>query len=242
MGDRTLDEPGRSVDRPQALISNTASTSASALSGRCDDADRRARMAASVAEQFGDEIGRAVHRLGQGVEGRGDIEEPAEPHHLRDPVEIAERRVRLGEHVDDAEPGRLARGVDRGIGRELALVALGELAVRPERKLAGDEQKASRRARTKERSWRPAPRASAERCRAPSGAWRFRSSGLESSKVKRADPASLLAGEGCAPRQAGGERVGGSFLAYVASPAKASLFLPLRALRFAAKEWMRRRP
>jgi hypothetical protein len=36
--------------------------------------------------------------------------------------------------------------------------------------------------------------------------------------------------------QAGGERVGGSFLAYVAWPAKASLFLPRRALRFAVKE------
>ena len=35
MGDRTLDEPGGRVDRRQASISNTASTSASALSGRC---------------------------------------------------------------------------------------------------------------------------------------------------------------------------------------------------------------
>src|ERR1700733_9339850 len=36
MGDRTLNEPGGSVDRRQASISNTASTSASALRGRCD--------------------------------------------------------------------------------------------------------------------------------------------------------------------------------------------------------------
>ena len=35
MRDRTLDEPGRSVDWPQSSISNTASTSARALSGRC---------------------------------------------------------------------------------------------------------------------------------------------------------------------------------------------------------------
>ena len=35
MGDRPLDEPGRRVDRIQASISNTASTSASALRGRC---------------------------------------------------------------------------------------------------------------------------------------------------------------------------------------------------------------
>jgi hypothetical protein len=34
----------------------------------------------------------------------------------------------------------------------------------------------------------------------------------------------------------GRERFGGSFLAYVAWPAKASLFLPRRALRFAVKE------
>ena len=36
MGDRALDEPGRRVDGRQPSISNTASTSASASSGRCD--------------------------------------------------------------------------------------------------------------------------------------------------------------------------------------------------------------
>ena len=36
MGDRTLNEPGGSVDWRQASISKTASTSASALRGRCD--------------------------------------------------------------------------------------------------------------------------------------------------------------------------------------------------------------
>ena len=35
MGDRTLDKPGRGVDRRQASISKTASTSASAFRGRC---------------------------------------------------------------------------------------------------------------------------------------------------------------------------------------------------------------
>ena len=35
VGDWTLGQPGRGVDRVQASISNTASTSASALSGRC---------------------------------------------------------------------------------------------------------------------------------------------------------------------------------------------------------------
>src|ERR1700733_178614 len=58
-------------------------------------ADRRSGMAALIAEQFGDEIGRAIHRLGQGVEGRFDIEEPAEPHDLLHPVELAERRMRV---------------------------------------------------------------------------------------------------------------------------------------------------
>ena len=105
-----------------------------------------------------------------------DAEEPAEPHDLRDPVEIAERRMRLREHVDDAEPGRLARGVDSAIGLELALVALVELAVGAERDLAGDEQQASRRGQM-ERNWRPARRVSEERRPTPSGVWRFRSSG-----------------------------------------------------------------
>ena len=99
------------------------------------DANRRSGMTALVAEQFGDEIGRAVHRLGQGVEARLDIEEAAEPHDPPHLVEIAERRMRVGEHVDDAEPRRLARGVNFGISRELPLVALGQLAVFPQREL-----------------------------------------------------------------------------------------------------------
>src|ERR1700727_3246527 len=95
-------------------------------------ANRGPAMAAPIAEQFGDEIGCAVHGLGQGVEARLDVEEPAEPHDLLYPVEIAKRRMRLGEHVDDAQLGRLARGVGFGIGREFALVALGELTILPE--------------------------------------------------------------------------------------------------------------
>ena len=78
------------------------------------DANRGSSMAALIAEQFGDEIGRAVHRLGQGVEARLDVEEAAEPHDLPHLVEIAERRMRLGEHVDNAEPRRLPRCLDLG--------------------------------------------------------------------------------------------------------------------------------
>ena len=78
-------------------------------------ADRIARMPASGAEHIRHEVGRAVHRLGQGVEARSDIEEPAEPHDLRHAVEIAERLARLGERVDGAEFRGLARGVEGGI-------------------------------------------------------------------------------------------------------------------------------
>ena len=65
-----------------------------------------------------------------------DVEEPAEPHDLPHLVEIAERRMRLRKHVDDAEPRRLARCLDLGIGRELALMPLVELSILPERQLA----------------------------------------------------------------------------------------------------------
>src|ERR1700729_2098169 len=104
------------------------------------DANRRSGMTALIAEQLGDEIRRAVHRLGQGVEARLDAKEAAEPHDPPHLVEIAERRMRLGEDVDDAEPRRLARGLDFGISRELALVALGKLAVFPQRELTRDKQ------------------------------------------------------------------------------------------------------
>src|ERR1700728_2334770 len=93
------------------------------------DANRGSSMTALIAKQFGDEIGRAVHRLGQGVEPRLDAKEAAEPHDPPHLVEIAERSMRPGEHVDDAESRRLARGVDFGLSRELALVPLGQLSV-----------------------------------------------------------------------------------------------------------------
>src|ERR1700677_295496 len=95
-------------------------------------ANRGTTMTAVIAEQFGDEIGRAVHRLGQGVEARLDAEEPAESHDLPHLVEIAERRMRLGEHVDDAELRRLARGVNFGLSQKLALVPLGQFSIFPE--------------------------------------------------------------------------------------------------------------
>ena len=94
-------------------------------------ANRGSGVTALIAEQFGDEIGRAVHHLGQGVEARLDVEEPTKPHDLLHLVEVAERRVRMGKHIDDAEPGRLACGFDLGVGRELALVALSGLPSSP---------------------------------------------------------------------------------------------------------------
>src|ERR1700722_5701334 len=98
-------------------------------------ANRRPGMTTLIAEQFSDEIGRAIHRLGQGVEARLDAKEAAEPHDPLHLVEIAERRMRLDEYVDDAEPRRLTRRVDLGISRELALVSLGKLAIFPQREL-----------------------------------------------------------------------------------------------------------
>ena len=89
------------------------------------DANCGSGMTPLIAEQFGHEIGRAVHRLGQGVEARFDAEEPPEPHHLLHSVEIAKRRMRLGKHVDRAEVGGLTRGVDSVEGLER--VAIDEL-------------------------------------------------------------------------------------------------------------------
>ena len=150
----------------------------------------------------------------KGVKARLDAEEPAEPHDLLHLVEIAERRLRLGQHVDDAEPRRLARGVDFGIGRELALVALGELSVFPQRQLAGDEQKRS-------------------------GAHgrnivRDRRRGFGQNDAHLFQAFGGLAHGGAellgSPALARGKTASAGDLAYVAFPVKASLFLPcLRA-------------
>ena len=93
MGDRTLDEPGRGVDWPHTLISKTASTSASALSGRWATPIVVRAWRPLLSKQFNDEVGRAVHRLTKGVKARLDVEEPAQPHDLLHLVEIAERRL-----------------------------------------------------------------------------------------------------------------------------------------------------
>ena len=50
------------------------------------------------------------------------------------------RRRSLRDHVDRAEPRRLARRLDRGSRRELADVVGCQLAVEAERQLAGDDQ------------------------------------------------------------------------------------------------------
>ena len=148
-----------------------------------------------------------------------DVEEPAEPHDLLHLVEIAERRLRLGKHVDGAESRRLARGVDLGIGRELALVALGELPIFPERQLAGDEQ---------ERSGAHERDVIRDRRR------RF---GQNDAHLFQAFGGSAHGGansSACLPVAHGRSRRRAT-LAYVAFPVKASLFLPSRALRFGPK-------
>ena len=64
------------------------------------DPDRGAGVAAPLLEHVGHQVGGAVHRLGQEVAGRGDVEEAAEPDDLNDLVEIAERGLSLRQHVD----------------------------------------------------------------------------------------------------------------------------------------------
>src|SRR3984957_5343631 len=127
--------------------------------------------------------------------------------------------MRLGEDVDDAEPRRPARGLDFGISRELALVALGKLAVFPQRELTRDKQQ----------------RASADGRNIVCD--RRRRFGQNDAHLFQAFSGVAHSGE--TPRLASRSRVERSCqratLAYVTFPVKASLFLPCCALRFGPK-------
>ena len=97
-------------------------------------------MAAALAERRRHQVGGAVHRLRQRVVASVDGEEAAKPDDPRDTVEIAERRLRLGEDVDRALPSRRRACLERRSGPELADVVGGKLAVGAARQLAGDKQ------------------------------------------------------------------------------------------------------
>src|SRR4051812_20857507 len=102
------------------------------------DADGGAGMAAPVAESRDHEVGGAVEDLRSVHEIRRRVDEAAEAHHAHDLVEVAERRLDLGEQVDGAAAGGRRTILERDAGAELALGD--QLAVRGETNLTGDEQ------------------------------------------------------------------------------------------------------
>src|ERR1700693_4175523 len=101
-------------------------------------ADGRARGLALVAEHRNHQIGGAVHHFRAVGEARRRIDEAAEPHHLLDLVEIAERGLDLGDQADGAGPRRLLAVLDGDAGAELPRGD--ELAVATKAKLAGDRE------------------------------------------------------------------------------------------------------
>ena len=103
-------------------------------------ADGRSRVAPARSEHGGNEVGGAVHRLGQPLDAAFAVEEASQPYHLGDAIEVADSRQRLGDQVDRAKTRSLARRLGRGMGPQLADMRLGELAVRAERQLSRNEQ------------------------------------------------------------------------------------------------------
>ncbi len=101
-------------------------------------ADRETRVSAVRLEDHGDEIGRAVDHLRQLIEIRGAIDIAAEPHRPH-PGEIANRGVRLGQHIQRRETRCRLAPHQRDAMAELALVGRFDHAA-GNRQLAGDEQ------------------------------------------------------------------------------------------------------
>src|SRR5947209_11609621 len=97
-------------------------------------------MATAVAEHFDDQIRRAVHDRGNGIEIRNAIDEPAEPHNPADTLKAAGRRLHLRQQVEGANPRRRLAGFVEDGSAELAAMCRIDLTVRPERQLAGDDE------------------------------------------------------------------------------------------------------
>src|SRR5882757_4080547 len=108
------------------------------IRGQHRHTDGGTRMAALVAERGDHEIRGAVHHLGA-IEKVGiGIDEATEADHLLDLVEIAKRRLDLGQHVDRAGACRFLAVLDRYASAELALGD--QLSTAIEADLARDEQ------------------------------------------------------------------------------------------------------
>ena len=110
------------------------------VGGQHGHADRGSRMAAVIAEHRHHEVGRAVHDRRYGGEIGLCIDETTQTHAAHDAVEVAERRLGLGQHIDGAQARGFCPSLGRNGAAELALMPVGEFAVWPERHLAGDDE------------------------------------------------------------------------------------------------------
>src|SRR6478735_10891408 len=108
------------------------------IRGQRGDADGGAGVAALVTEGGDHQVGGAVENLRPIQEVRRRVDEAAEAHNAHDLVEIAERRLDLGQQVDGAAAGGRGAVFDGHAGAELALGD--QLAGRIEANLARDEQ------------------------------------------------------------------------------------------------------
>ena len=101
-------------------------------------ADGGAGVAALVTEGGNHQVGGTVEHLRPVQEVGCRVDEAAEAHHAHDLVEVAERRLDLGQQVDGTAARRRGTVLDRNAGTELALGD--QLAGGVETDLAGDEQ------------------------------------------------------------------------------------------------------
>ena len=143
VGDRPLDEPGRGVDRRQPSISKTASTSASASSGRCDTPTVVRACRPFSPNSSAMKLEAPFIAWGRASKLDSTLKNPPSRTTCFTLSRSPSAACAWAAKLMAQSSGRLARGVNLGIGRELALVALGELPIFPERQLAGDEQQRS---------------------------------------------------------------------------------------------------
>src|SRR6187402_2056438 len=91
------------------------------IRGQRGDADRGAGVAALVTERGDHQVGGAVEHLRPVQEVRRRVDEATEAHHAHDLVEVAKRRLDLGQQIDRATACRGGTLFDGDAGAQLAL-------------------------------------------------------------------------------------------------------------------------
>ena len=139
MGDRARDEPVRRAHRTSNIAStSTAASSGSSATPIVERACRpRSPSTATIRSEAPFITCAKPAKLGSA------LMKPPSRTQRDDAFEVAHRGAHLGQHVDGAEPRRRLARLERHLAPELALMGIGDLAVRAEADLARDDDEVS---------------------------------------------------------------------------------------------------